>query len=78
MQHTCRFVFSLLFVTLFSSSRTANAQESNAEKYPPGLIVSSIAKGSPAEQAGLKVGDLLLSFDNKPLRFDSQNCTIPR
>lgn len=32
-----------------------------------GLIILSVESGSPAEQAGLQLGDVLLSLDNKPL-----------
>jgi CHAT domain-containing protein/Tfp pilus assembly protein PilF len=34
---------------------------------PPGLIVEEIVADSPAEKAGLKVGDKLLTFAEKPL-----------
>ncbi|HLJ53674.1 MAG TPA: CHAT domain-containing protein [Chthonomonadaceae bacterium] len=47
-----------------------------ATKYPPGLIVTSVTKGSPAEQAGLKPGDVFISLDGIPLRFDSQIAPI--
>lgn len=33
----------------------------------PGAVVTSIAKGGPAEAAGLAVGDLLLAMDGQPL-----------
>jgi hypothetical protein len=72
MLRVCRTTILLLLVVLYVTSGSAPAQDPNAEKYPPGLIVTSIAKGSPAEQTGLKVGDMLLSFDGKPLRFESQ------
>src|ERR1051326_4012982 len=67
---------SLMLVLLLSAILPSRTQESNAEKYPPGLIVMSVAKGSPADQAGLKPGDLLLSLDGKPLRFVSQIAPI--
>jgi CHAT domain-containing protein/tetratricopeptide (TPR) repeat protein len=59
-------------VLLLGSSRAIRSQESNAEKYPPGLIVTDVTKGSPAEQASIKVGDVLLSFNGQPVRFESQ------
>ena len=64
---------ALIFLALIilTASRV-QAQEANAEKYPPGLIVITVAKGSPAELAGLKVGDMVLSLEGTPLRFDSQ------
>ena len=45
------------------------ALQANAAKYPPGLLVTGVDKGSPAEQAGLKAGDLLLAMDGVALRF---------
>lgn len=33
-----------------------------------GAVITNIAKGSPAEEAGLKPGDVVLQFDGKPIR----------
>jgi predicted metalloprotease with PDZ domain len=35
-----------------------------------GVVVLSVSRGSPAYEAGLKSGDLLLAVNNKPLRRD--------
>ena len=35
-----------------------------------GVIVGSVARGSPAEAAGIAVGDVLMSFDGEPLRAE--------
>jgi serine protease Do len=32
-----------------------------------GLLVTEVGKGTPAEQAGLKVGDIILSYDGQPV-----------
>jgi serine protease Do len=39
--------------------------ESFGLKKPTGALISSVAKGSPAEKAGLKVGDVILSYNEK-------------
>lgn len=36
--------------------------------FKSGVLVSSIAKGGPAEQAGIKVGDIITSVDGKPIK----------
>ena len=48
------------------------AQPIPAVKYPPGLPVSEVEKGLPADRAGLKPGDVILTFAGSPLRFPSQ------
>ncbi len=35
-----------------------------------GVVVGSVARGSPAEAAGIAVGDVLMSFDGEPLRAE--------
>ena len=39
---------------------------------PPRVIVTSIPRGTPAEKAGLKVGDRLLEFQGEPIRDESR------
>jgi serine protease Do len=46
------------------------AQTFGMEK-PEGALVSKIVEDSPAEEAGLKDGDVLLSFDGEPLETSS-------
>jgi len=36
--------------------------------HPQGALVNSVTKGSPAEDAGLESGDLILQLDGKPIR----------
>jgi len=36
-----------------------------------GALVTNVAKGSPAEQAGLQAGDVIVSFDGKPVSHDT-------
>lgn len=36
-------------------------------KRPTGALVASVAEGSPAEQAGLKTGDIILEFNGRPV-----------
>lgn len=33
-----------------------------------GILISDVVKGSPAEKAGLKQGDIILAYDNKPIK----------
>jgi serine protease Do len=36
--------------------------------FKSGVLVSLVAKGGPAEQAGIKVGDIITSVDSKPIK----------
>jgi serine protease Do len=36
--------------------------------FKSGVLVSSVAKGGPADQAGIKVGDIITSVDGKPIK----------
>ncbi len=35
-----------------------------------GVVIGSVARGSPAEAAGIEVGDVLIRFDGEPLRAE--------
>jgi serine protease Do len=37
-------------------------------KESTGVLISQVMKGSPAEKAGLKTGDIITEFDGKPIR----------
>ncbi len=37
------------------------------EERNPGLVITKIANGGPADRAGLRVGDRLIAANNKPL-----------
>ena len=51
---------------------TSEMAESLGLKSPHGVIVNSIAAGSPAEKAGLKVGDVILSVDGVDVSTDQE------
>ncbi len=37
-----------------------------------GVLISSVGKGSPAEKAGIRKGDVVISYDGKPVESSSQ------
>jgi serine protease Do len=39
----------------------------NVPKETKGILISEVAKGSPAEKAGLKVGDVIVELDGQPV-----------
>jgi len=42
---------------------------------PQGALIASVEKGSPADKAGLEVGDVILRFNDKPV---TQSSDLPR
>jgi Do/DeqQ family serine protease len=50
---------------------TPEIADSMGLKRPSGALVASVVPGSPAAQAGLKTGDLIVSIDGQPI--DDQN-----
>lgn len=46
---------------------TPEIAESLGIKRPAGALVADVVPGSPAAQAGVKVGDLIVSVDNQPI-----------
>lgn len=60
---------------------TPDIAETLGLKRPSGALVASISKGSPAEQAGLKLSDLIVSIDgfaiDDPNAFDYRFATRP-
>jgi S1-C subfamily serine protease len=58
-----------------TSRKSLGAKVADAGRYAlpggtavEGAYVGGVNSGSPAEAAGLKVGDVITSFDNKPIR----------
>jgi S1-C subfamily serine protease len=60
---------------------TADIADSMGLKRPAGALIASVATGSPAAQAGLKPGDLIVSVDGQPVddpnAFDYRFVTRP-
>lgn len=54
---------------------TKDVADSFSLKTPQGALVSSVEKGSPAERAGLAIGDVILRFDGKSVANSSD---LPR
>lgn len=44
--------------------------------FKSGVLVSAVSKGGPAEQAGIKVGDIITSVDGKPIKDGDELVTI--
>jgi len=49
-----------------------NLAQSFGLDYPRGALVSKVIAGSPADHAGLRVGDIILSFNDTPIQDSSQ------
>ena len=60
---------------------TADIADSMSLKRPAGALVASVARGGPAEHAGLKAGDVIVSVDAQPVddvnAFDYRFATKP-
>jgi serine protease Do len=48
-----------------------NLAESFGLKRPRGALVAQVSKDSPAEKAGIEAGDVIISFDGKPIPTSS-------
>ena len=46
----------------------AEASPSLARMYGPGVAISDVSKGGPADRAGLKPGDVITAVDGKPVK----------
>ncbi|MDR2000575.1 MAG: DegQ family serine endoprotease [Zoogloeaceae bacterium] len=54
---------------------TTELAESFGLATPEGALIASVEKGSPAEKAGMEVGDVILKYDGKPIGRSSD---LPR
>jgi serine protease DegQ len=61
-----------------SSLPVALPERQRAGGYDAGLLVSGMAGGTPAEQAGLLVGDVIVAFDGVPVREPEELLTLLR
>jgi len=51
---------------------TPDIAESMGLKEPNGALVADVAKGGPAEEAGIKVGDVIVEFDGHPIKESNE------
>jgi serine protease Do len=51
---------------------TADLAASLGMDKPDGALVATVAGGSPAEKAGIRVGDVIVEYDGKPIRHSSE------
>ncbi len=51
---------------------TRNLAESFDMEYPHGALISKVIKGSPAEKAGIEVGDVIVKFNGEKIDFSSE------
>jgi serine protease Do len=50
---------------------TPEVAESLGLKEPTGALVGTVMQGSPAQQAGVQIGDVITEFDGKPIKGSS-------
>jgi serine protease Do len=50
----------------------AHASQSSAPTLPEGAVIAGVAPGSPAEQAGIQKGDIVVAVDGRPIRSATQ------
>jgi serine protease Do len=50
---------------------TPEVAESLGLKDPTGALVGTVMQGSPAQQAGVQIGDVITEFDGKPIKGSS-------
>ncbi len=51
---------------------TPDIAESMGLKEPLGALVADVVKGGPAEEAGIKVGDVIVEFDGHPIKESNE------
>ena len=51
---------------------TADIAEFFEIEVPGGIIVNEVVKGSPAEKAGLKIGDMIIEINGQPVEVDRE------
>ena len=50
----------------------AHASQSRDATLPEGAVIAGVAPGSPAEQAGIQKGDIVVAVDGRPIRSATQ------
>jgi serine protease Do len=67
---TGRITRGMIGVSILQGPISQAAAEERGLKDRKGAIVSSVSNGSPSEKAGVKPGDVVVEFNNKPITND--------
>jgi serine protease DegQ len=64
------------FVGIGPQDITPELAESLGLPAARGALVSSVARGSPADKGGLKIGDVIVAIDDKPIQDSKAAMTV--